>query len=121
MKKLWPSGHGIPGPYVTEDQIREAINTFRRQNKFGKNPEKPYHDPFRRVRELQGEEGLVGVARKGRIYQLVSLDLREKRVPRTKLSSNEWENILVKINTKYLYPKNLLKIINQIQKKLKNF
>lgn len=93
VETLWPVGHGIPGPHVTEDSIRGAINTFRRDNKFGKDYEKPYIDVFRRVRELQGEEGLTGVARTGKTYQLVSLEISQKRVPRVKLSDADWEEV----------------------------
>lgn len=93
---LWPEGAGIPGPHVSEDEIREAINTFRKENNFGKDPHKPYVDVFRRVRELQGEEGLTGVARKGKIYQLACLDISQKRVPRTKLSESDWKSIRLK-------------------------
>lgn len=93
VETLWPSRHNIPGPHVNEDQIREAINNFRIENNFGNNPHKPYVDVFRRVRELQGEEGLTGVARQGKTFQLVTLDLSKKRVPRTKLSESDWEDI----------------------------
>lgn len=96
VETLWPAQHGIPGPYVREDQIREAIDRFRKENKFGKNPESKYVDVFRRVRELQGEEGLTGVARQGKTYQLVSLDITEKRVPRTKLPEADWIAIKAK-------------------------
>jgi hypothetical protein len=78
VEALWPKGHGIPGPYISEDLIREAINKFRGENNFGKDPHKPYVDVFRRVRELQGEEGLTGVARQGKTFQLVSLSISGK-------------------------------------------
>ena len=93
VEALWPVGHGIPGPHVTEEQIRDAINNFRLTNKFGQHYQKPYIDVFRRVRELQGEEGLTGVARQGKVFQLIDLTLGPKRVPRVKLSESEWENI----------------------------
>ncbi|MGL5666549.1 MAG: HNH endonuclease [Shewanella sp.] len=96
VETLWPAECGIPGPYINEDQIRDAINSFRRNNNFGKDPHKPYVDVFRRVRELQGEEGLTGVARKGKTFQLVKLEISEKRVPRTKLSDADWESIKAK-------------------------
>lgn len=102
VETLWPEGHGIPGPYVSEDQIRAAINKFRQENQIGRDPDKPYLDVFRRVRELQGEEGLVGVARQGKRFQLVSLDLAKKRVPRTKLVSDDWERVKAAYN--YLCP-----------------
>jgi hypothetical protein len=90
---LWPDGHGIPGPHVTESDIRSAINRFRKENDSGKDPRGEYVDVFRRVRELQGEEGLTGVARGGKTYQLVDLAIGPKRVPRTKLSDQDWEAI----------------------------
>src|SRR5690348_2154526 len=52
LETLWPQGHGIPGPHVKETQLRETINGYRLS--IGKSE---YYDPFRRVRELQGEEG----------------------------------------------------------------
>jgi hypothetical protein len=94
IEKLWPIGHGIPGPWVKEDELREAIERFRRQQHSGSKPYKPYIDVFRRLRELQGEEGIAGIGRDGRIYQLVSLSLSEKRIPRIKLSDSDWQKIL---------------------------
>lgn len=93
VETLWPEGHGIPGPYVSENEIRDAINLFRQENRIGRDPDRPYLDVFRRVRELQGEEGLTGVARQGNKYQLVSLEVGKKRVPRTKLADEEWDQV----------------------------
>ena len=56
LELLWPKGHGIPGPIVSESEIRNAIDEARGT---------PYHDPFRRVRELQGEEGFLGIHKNG--------------------------------------------------------
>ncbi|MGB3654704.1 MAG: HNH endonuclease signature motif containing protein [Rivularia sp. (in: cyanobacteria)] len=94
LEKLWAVGHGIPGPHVTEDQLREAIEDFRRSRHSGNKPYKPYIDVFRRLRELQGEEGVSGIGREGRTYQLVSLSVSEKRVPRIKLSEADWQIII---------------------------
>jgi HNH endonuclease len=94
LEELWPVGHGIPGPYVKEDELRAAIDRFRRNQHSGSKPYKPYIDVFRRLRELQGEEGITGVGREGKTYQLVSLSLSEKRVPRIKLSDPDWLQIL---------------------------
>ncbi|NJL98906.1 MAG: HNH endonuclease [Synechococcaceae cyanobacterium SM2_3_2] len=94
LEELWPVGHGIPGPRVKEDELREAINRFRRSQHLGPQPYKPYVDVFRRLRELQGEEGITGIGREGKTYQLVSLSLSEKRVPRIKLSDLDWLRIL---------------------------
>jgi HNH endonuclease len=96
LEKLWPAEHGIPGPCIREDELREAIELFRRNQHSGNKPYKPYVDVFRRLRELQGEEGITGIAREGKTYQLVSLSLSEKRVPRVKLSDVDWQQILEK-------------------------
>jgi hypothetical protein len=94
LEELWPSGHGIPGPLIREDQLRDAVDRFRRNQHTASTPYKPYVDVFRRLRELQGEEGVTGIGRSGKTYQLVSLTLSEKRVPRIKLSDTDWAEIL---------------------------
>jgi hypothetical protein len=94
LEELWPIEHGIPGPLVKEDELREAIERFRRGQHSGIKPYKPYVDVFRRLRELQGEEGVTGIAKEGETYQLVSLSLSEKRIPRIKLSDTDWQQIL---------------------------
>ncbi len=94
LETLWPKGHGIPGPRISEGELRDAINTYRRSVHDGKTPYKEYVDVFRRVRELAGEEGVIGIARIGRVYQLVDLKVSEKRVPRVSLSAGEWNKIL---------------------------
>ena len=78
LELLLPPGAGIPGPVVSRQAIRDAVNVIK--------PD--YIDPFRRVRELQGEEGLTGIIKFGANYQLVSLAVGEKRVPRTHPSSD---------------------------------
>jgi hypothetical protein len=100
LKTLWPEGHGLPGPYVSEDDLRAAIDDFRRAAHKSDKPYKPYVDVFRRVRELQGEEGVTGIAKQGRTYQLVELDLSPKRIPRTHLSNADWAIILARYNSK---------------------
>lgn len=94
LEELWPPGHGIPGPLVKEDELRESIERFRKNQHSGDTPYKPYVDVFRRLRELQGEEGLTGVGREGKTYQLIHLSLSEKRVPRIKLTDMDWQKIL---------------------------
>jgi HNH endonuclease len=96
LEELWPTGHGIPGPRVKEEELREAIERFRRNQHTGGKPYKPYIDVFRRLRELQGEEGITGIGREGKTYQLVNLSLTEKRIPRIKLSDTDWQQILHK-------------------------
>ncbi len=91
LATLWPLGHGIPGPVVTQDDIRAAIDRFQQEN-----GEKPYKDPFRRMRELQGEEGFLCIAKEGVRYQLVSTSLAVKRTPRVKLSTDSWQELLGK-------------------------
>ncbi len=78
LERLLPVGSGIPGPVVTRQQIRGAVD----QIKPG------YQDVFRRVRELQGEEGLYGIIKSGTNYQLVSLAVGAKREPRRALSGD---------------------------------
>lgn len=87
LECLWPKGHGLPGPLRTREDIREAIRSYRES--IGET--KPYQDPFRRVRELQGEEGVIGIEKYGKTYQLQHTRLAAKRVPRTGLSDKDWE------------------------------
>jgi HNH endonuclease len=94
LEKLWPVGHGIPGPRLKEDELRDAIEQFRKAQHTGSKPYKPYIDVFRRLRELQGEEGVMGIGREGKTYQLVDLSLSDKRIPRIKLSDADWQKIL---------------------------
>lgn len=89
LETLWPKGHGIPGPLVDGSQIRTAIDEYRG---------KPYVDTFRRVRELQGEEGLLGIIKGGNKYQLVDLTVSKKRIPRTHLNDADWRTVLEKYN-----------------------
>ena len=89
LELLWPEGHGIPGPIVSEADIRQAIDKSRGT---------PYHDPFRRVRELQGEEGFLGIHKSGNKYQLVDLHVGEKKIPRIHLSEQKWQTVLKKYN-----------------------
>ena len=94
LEKLWPFGHGIPGPKIKQNQLRDAIDIFRKRQHSSDKPYKPYVDVFRRMRELQGEEGITGIAREGETYQLVKLTLSEKRIPRIKLSDSDWQKVL---------------------------
>ena len=88
LSKLWPEAHGIPGPHVSEETLRETIDAER-----AKEGKPVYRDPFRRVRELQGEEGFISIVKQGKLYQLNSLVVRSKRVPRAKLSNQAWNKI----------------------------
>jgi len=88
LKALWPAGHGIPGPMLTETQVRAAVDAFRSAN--GK---PPYKDVFRRMRELQGEEGFTSIKKEGNRYQLQSLETSQKREPRAKLRGADWKKL----------------------------
>lgn len=88
LELLWPAGHGIPGPHISEAELRAAINNFRASE--GK---APYADPFRRMRELQGEEGFTSIIKEGVKYQLTSLIVGSKREPRAKPPPKMWERI----------------------------
>lgn len=88
LQKLWPVGHGIPGPHVSQTEIRKVIDDARIAQ-----GEETYKDPFRRVRELQGEEGFTCIIKEGINYQLTSLTLSPKREPRAKPSAQLWRNI----------------------------
>jgi hypothetical protein len=46
LEALWPVGSGIPGPRVKEDDLREAIERFRRSQYSGNKPYKPYVESF---------------------------------------------------------------------------
>jgi 5-methylcytosine-specific restriction endonuclease McrA len=85
LNALWPAGHGIPGPVLSEDDIRSSIDAFRHAQ-----DKKPYKDVFRRMRELQGEEGFTSIIKEGTRYQLQSLDVSQKREPRAKLGKKDW-------------------------------
>ena len=89
LEELWPIGCGLPGPHVSQDQIRAAIDAARMEAGA-----KPYVDPFRRVRELQGEEGFISIMKEGVRYQLQSQVVRPKREPRAKPSNTLWKTIL---------------------------
>jgi hypothetical protein len=88
LKALWPAGHGIPGPILTEDNVRAAVDAFRSAS-----GQEPYKDVFRRLRELQGDEGFTAIRKEGTRYQLQSLEIGPKREPRAKPSAPAWEKI----------------------------
>lgn len=88
LRALWPEGHGIPGPILSEDEVRAAVDEPRISQ--GK---KLYKDVFRRLRELQGEEGFKCIIKEGRRYQLQNLAQGPKRVPREKPSRKIWNEI----------------------------
>ena len=77
LECLFPPDAGIPGPPVTEREVREAVEA---------NYKPGYKDVFRRMRELQGEEGLTGIIKQGTNYQLIHLAVGAKREPRRPVS-----------------------------------
>lgn len=93
LETLWPPGHSIPGPVVSLSDIRQAIDNFRGIGE-------PYKDVPRRIRELQGEEGFLGIQKSGNgaytRYQLVNLEISPKRTQRIKLNNTVWQEILTK-------------------------
>jgi 5-methylcytosine-specific restriction endonuclease McrA len=89
LRALWPMDHGIPGPVLSENDVRAVIDTFRATD--GK---KPYKDVFRRLRELQGDEGFICIRKEGVRYQLQCLDVGPKKEPRSKPTNAEWRRIL---------------------------
>ena len=92
LRALWPPGHGIPGPVLAQEEIRNILNVWRAEH-----GQKDYKDVFRRMRELQGEEGFTSIKKEGVRYQLQSLDVSQKREPRAKLPKAEW----VKLKARY--------------------
>lgn len=91
LRALWPEGHGIPGPIKSEEDIRAAVNMYRAQ--AGK---PPYKDVFRRLRELQGDEGFTCIIKEGTKYQLQSRQMGTKRTPRAKPGKTLWAGILAR-------------------------
>jgi hypothetical protein len=85
LETLWPDGHGIPGPIIDRTDIRAAIDSAKGM---------AYKDPFRRVRELQGDEGFKGIHQQGTKYQLVSLNVSQKKQPRTYLPDKKWAKVV---------------------------
>lgn len=85
LETLWPKGYGIPGPIVGREEIRAAIDRAKGGT---------YHDPFRRLRELQGDEGFLGIIKNGQRYQLIHLNISPKKRPRTSLSADKWKTVL---------------------------
>jgi 5-methylcytosine-specific restriction endonuclease McrA len=88
LRLLWPPGHGLPGPYVSERDVREAIDAARATQGL-----ELYQDPFRRMRELQGDEGFKSIVKSGKTYQLQSTEISQKREPRTRPSAKLWRQI----------------------------
>ena len=88
LHTLWPIGHGIPGPTISEQDLRAAVDAAR--TAAGKDP---YKDVFRRMRELQGEEGFTSIIKEGTRYQLQSQIISAKREPRAKPSAQLWKTI----------------------------
>jgi hypothetical protein len=88
LEILWPAGHGLPGPHVTEKQIREQLDALRAAAGLAS-----YQDVFRRLRELQGDEGFTSIIKEGTSYQLQGMTQGPKREPRQTIPKNEWIRI----------------------------
>ncbi len=88
LEIMWPEGHGLPGPHVSEKEVRSRLDALR-----GHHGKSAYKDVFRRLRELQGEEGFTSIVKEGSHYQLQSLDLGQKREPRQKPATADWNAI----------------------------
>ncbi len=73
LERLLPPGAGIPGPHVNREELREAVETYHKPR---------YKDVFRRLRELQGEEGVKGIIKSGVNYQLIHTAVGARREPR---------------------------------------
>ncbi|MCL1820395.1 MAG: HNH endonuclease [Oscillospiraceae bacterium] len=89
LETLWPKGHGIPGPVIDRDSIRRAVDKAKG---------KPYLDVFRRLRELQGDEGFLGVVKQGNQYQLIDLNVYAKKTPRAQLPDDKWSLVVAHYN-----------------------
>ena len=87
---LWPAETDLPGPVVTREQLRSGVNAARR----AAGATKDYLDVFRRLRELQGEEGLLGIVKVGASYQMLSADVGEKRIPRAPIPAEVWNAVV---------------------------
>jgi len=86
VERLLPIGSGIPGPIVSRDDLRAAVDAI-----------KPgYKDVFRRVRELQGEEGLIGLIKHKTKYQLQHSAISTKREPRRTIGQGVGREIALK-------------------------
>jgi len=89
LEALWPKGHGIPGPVIDRETIRKAVDEAKGR---------PYLDVFRRLRELQGDEGFRGVVKQGIQYQLIDLNVYAKKTPRTALPGDKWNLVVAHYN-----------------------
>lgn len=88
LAALWPEGKGIPGPALSETELRAAVDAAR--GALGK---PPYKDVFRRLRELQGDEGFTCIVKEGVKYQLQHLTVGPKRPPRETLAKEAWARL----------------------------
>ncbi len=88
LELLWPENHGLPGPHVSEEAVRAALDAHRLSEGSA-----TYKDPFRRMRELQGDEGFKSIIKSGKTYQLQSTQISPKREPRSKPAASLWRKI----------------------------
>jgi hypothetical protein len=90
LEALWIEGEELPGPVVSRDEVRAAVNLARKRDGASKD----YLDVFRRLRELQGEEGFLDLVKVGSSYQLLSIKVAPKRIPRSQISAEVWNRVL---------------------------
>ena len=96
IEALWPSGEKLPGPLLTNTQLRAAVvGAYKEWS--GKDQ---YQDVFRRVRELQGEEGLLGIVKEGLSYRMIHAEVSQKRVPRANISAANFLEISLRSGNK---------------------
>ncbi|MBO1066191.1 MULTISPECIES: HNH endonuclease [Nostocales] len=96
LEILWPPGTELPGPEIKLDIIRSAIDDYRRLN--GQYQGTPYSDVAKRMRELMGDEALLGLQKRGNAksirYQLLNTEIGTRRLPRKALNKTLWQGIL---------------------------
>jgi hypothetical protein len=95
LEALWPVGRTLPGPTVKLSVLRKIIDDHRGET---------YTDLARRIRELQGEEGIYGLERygsgRGTSYQLLHTTLGPKRSRRKGLPPELWKEVLERYNSR---------------------
>ncbi len=91
LECAWPKTSGLPAQAVTNADLRKYVDTKRGGT---------YQDVFRRLRELQGEEGIIGLVRIGGRIQLQHLRTAAKRQPRKAMNRKQWEQIVAATGSK---------------------
>lgn len=89
IEALWPAGEELPGPLLTNKELRDRV--VKAYQKWSNKEQ--YQDVFRRVRELQGEEGLLGIVKEGLSYRMITAEVSSKRVPRATITAATFAEI----------------------------